>query len=157
MMRHFAVLALAFSAIGLVAAVPASEEKKAEEKFSAKCPVSGADAKKEQAAKYKDHEVYFCCEKCKAAFEKDSTKFVAKANHQLVETKQFVQVKCPLSGGPINKEQTVKVAGIDVAFCCDKCKGKTAEAKGDDQIAMVFGDDAFKKGFEAPKKDAEKK
>ena len=67
--------------------------KKAEAKFTAKCPVSGAAAKKEQATAYKEKEVYFCCEKCKAAFEADNAKYATKANHQLVQTKQFKQKK----------------------------------------------------------------
>jgi YHS domain-containing protein len=153
MKRNTAVLSLAAALLALFAASGSAEDKKEEAKFSAKCPVSGADAKKEQHASYKDKEVYFCCEKCKAAFEADNKKFAVKANHQLVHTKQFVQVKCPLSGGPLNKEQVVKVGEVEVAFCCDKCKGKTAGAKGDEQLALVFSDEAFKKGFEAPKEE----
>ncbi len=134
---------------GLAMTVTADEkpEKKAAPKFSAKCPVSGAAAKKEQMTAYKEKEVYFCCEKCKAAFEADNAKFAVKANHQLVQTRQFRQAKCPLSGGDLNKEMTVKLNGVNVQFCCDKCQGKVAEATGDAQLAMVFSEDAFKKGF----------
>lgn len=131
--------------------------QKAEAKFTAKCPVSGADAKKEQATAYKEKQVYFCCEKCKAAFEADNAKFAVKANHQLVQTKQYRQTKCPLSGGDLNKEMTAKVSGVNVQFCCDKCKGKTEAASKEDQLAMIFSDDAFKKGFAARKMEGKGK
>lgn len=135
-----------------------AESKKVEAKFTAKCPVSGADAKKDQASAYKEKEVYFCCEKCKAAFDTDNAKFAAKANHQLVQTKQFRQTKCPLSGGSFNKEQKSKIAGVSVRFCCDKCKAKADAAAPEEQLAMVFSDENFKKAFAARmKKEGEAK
>lgn len=131
----------------------AAKSENKEEKFTAKCPVSGSAAKKEQAAKYKEKEVYFCCEKCKAAFEKDSAKYSAKANLQLVQTKQFRQTQCPLSGGKINKEQFTKVEGVKVSFCCDKCKGTIEKASAEEQLAKVFADEVFTKAFAARKAD----
>jgi YHS domain-containing protein len=131
------------------------EGKKEEPKFTAKCPVSGEAATKEQKAAYREKDVYFCCEKCKAAFEADSAKFATKANHQLVQTRQFVQTKCPLSGGDINKEQFARVSGVKVSFCCDKCKGSIESATKDDQIAKIFADEVFTKAFEARKKKAD--
>jgi YHS domain-containing protein len=160
------------SVVVLMAALPfaiASDDKKEEgkdsgaevksdeggkaDKFSAKCPVSGEDASKEQAAAYRDKEVYFCCGDCKSAFEKDNKKFATKANHQLVQTRQFVQTKCPLSGGDLNKEQSIKVNGVKVAFCCEKCKGSMEEASSDDQLTKIFADEVFAKSFEAKKKE----
>lgn len=129
--------------------------EKEEAKFTAKCPVSGEDAKKEQFTAYKEKEVYFCCEKCKAAFEADNKKFVEKANHQLVQTKQFKQAKCPLSGGDLNKEQFTKVSGIKVTFCCDKCKGAVEAATKEEQLTKVFAEEAFTKAFVAKKAKAE--
>ena len=49
-------------AISLTCAVSAEE-------FKAKCPVSGAAAKKESAVDYKGGKVYFCCDGCKRTFE----------------------------------------------------------------------------------------
>ena len=135
---------------GLCVSAGANEEKEAN--FSAKCPVSGADAKQDVTAAYMEKKVHLCCDKCKAAFEKDSAKYAVKANHQLVETKQFKQAKCPLSGGPCKKDFAVKVSSTEVYFCCDKCQGKVAGASGDDQLALVFATDAFKKGFTAVEK-----
>lgn len=154
MLQRFGVFAFLLTAASLMTVVPADEKKaqdqpvaKAEQKFMAKCPVSGADAKKEQAAKYKNKEVYFCCEKCKAAFEADNAKFAVKANHQLVQTRQYRQAKCPLSGGDLNKEMVCKVNGVNVQFCCDKCKGKAEGTAEADRLTLIFGEEAFKKAF----------
>lgn len=162
MIQRFSCLA-ALMGLALFVSAGIAEDKKESAKsegdeFSAKCPVSGAAAKKEQSAEYKGKEVYFCCEKCKAAFESDNAKFAVKANHQLVHTKQFVQAKCPLSGGNVNKEQSAKVEGVSVVFCCDKCKGAIESASKEDQLTKVFSEDAFKKAFVAakPEKKADK-
>ena len=126
-------------------AVHAADEKK----FSAKCVVAGKpDAKEDKFAAYKGGKVYFCCDNCKAAFEKDTAKFAVKANTQLVTTGQAKQVKCPLSGQPVDDAQEVEVSGAKVKFCCGNCKGKVAAATGDDQAKLVFNDETFKKGFE---------
>lgn len=162
MIRRIGLMAVVLAAAVLVVSTSTADEKKPKQettaevkaadeapKFTAKCPVSGAAAKKEQSTKYKEKEVYFCCEKCKAAFEADNTKFTVKANHQLVQTKQYRQAKCPFSGGDLNKEMVTKVNGVNVQFCCDKCKGKADSATTDEQLTMIFGEDAFKKGFVA--------
>ncbi len=131
----------------------AKSEKKEEAKFAAKCPVSGENASKEQSAKYKEKDVYFCCEKCKAAFEAESAKYAEKANHQLVQTKQFRQTKCPLTGGKVNKEQSVKVSDVKVTFCCEKCKGAMEAASKEEQLTKIFAEEVFAKSFEPRKAD----
>jgi YHS domain-containing protein len=122
----------------------AADEKKAE----LKCPVSGATAKMDNSREFNGGKVYFCCDKCPVAFEKDSAKYAEKANAQLIASRQATQAKCPLSGGKINPEKTVTVNGVEVKFCCEKCQGKVAAAKGDEQAKLVFSTDAFKKGWE---------
>lgn len=131
-------------------AVKAADEAK---KFSAKCVVAGdQNAKEDKSADYKGGKVYFCCDGCKGKFTKDTAKYATSANAQLVSTGQAKQVKCPIAGKPINEEKFVELNGTKVYFCCDGCKGKVTEAKGDAQTALVFSDEAFKKGFEVPKK-----
>jgi hypothetical protein len=44
------------------------------------------------------------------------------------------------------------VAGVDVQFCCDKCKAKVVAAKPDQQIDMVFDSKPFSKAFKVAKK-----
>lgn len=153
------ILGLALFVPGSVADEKTGDAKKPGEKreFKATCPVSGADAKREQAVDYKEKKVFFCCEKCKAAYEKEPAKYAQKANWQLAQTRQFVQTKCPLSGGAVDKAQAVEIGGVKVAFCCGDCKGKAAAAKGDDQVAMVFADDVFAKAFEARKREGKGK
>jgi len=148
--RKISVMLCAVFAVGLFAY--AAEEKG---KFKATCPVSGKPAVEDKSVAYKDAKVYFCCGGCPGAFEKDVAKYAAKANQQLVATEQATQTKCPLSGGKLNPDATVTVGDVKVQFCCNNCQKKASEAKGDDQVKLVFSDDAFKKGFEVKK--AEKK
>ena len=46
------------------------------------CPVSGKAVKAESSVDYKGGKVYFCCDKCPTAFEKETAKFATKANLQ---------------------------------------------------------------------------
>ncbi len=119
-----------------------------------KCVVADKAANPEKSAEYKGGNVYFCCGNCAGKFAEDSKKFAVKANHQLVATKQFEQKVCPFSGGDLNAETAVKLAGVNVAFCCNNCKGKVESAEKDaDKLEMVFNDKAFEKGFAKKKSD----
>jgi hypothetical protein len=112
-----------------------------------------AAAKADKSVDYKDGKVYFCCDNCPKEFAKDTKKHAAKANAQLVATAQAKQGKCPLSGEALNKDTEITVGGAKVQFCCNNCKGKVEKASGDDQLNLVFSDDAFKKGdFKVEKK-----
>lgn len=133
------------------------KSEKGEADFKATCPVSGSSAKKEMTSKYRDKDAYFCCEKCKAAFDAEPAKYATKANLQLVQTKQFRQTNCPVSGSKVSKEQTIKVDGVKVGFCCEKCKGSLETASKDDQLTKIFGDAVFTKSFAVKKADSEKK
>lgn len=146
MIRKLSVMLCAVFAIGLAAF--AADDKK---EFKATCPVSGQPAKQDKTADYKGGKVYFCCGDCPKAFEKDTAKFATKANAQLAATGQATQVKCPLSGAKLNPDATAEVSGVKVTFCCNMCKGKVNDAKGDEKIDLVFKDSAFAKGFEVKK------
>ena len=112
-----------------------------------KCVINPkAGAKEKNAADYKGGKVYTCCGGCLAKFKKSPSDFATAANGQLVSTKQFKQVKCPISGGKINPSKSVVVNGVKVGFCCGNCEGKVKGA-GDKQAELVFGEKAFKKGF----------
>ena len=121
-----------------------------------KCVVADRDANPEKSAEYKEGNVYFCCGGCQGKFAKNSKKYAVKANQQLVATKQYVQKSCPFSGGKLNPETAITVAGTKVCFCCNNCKGKVEGAEDDAaKLKMVFSDKAFSKGFKkAPKKDS---
>ncbi len=128
-------------------------EKKegSDDKFNAKCPVTGEAASKEFSTTYKEKLVYFASKEQVAAFEAEPAKYEVKANHQLAQTKQFVQKKCPLEGGPIDKEQSARVSNVTVRFCCEKCKGAVQTASADEKLEMIFAEKAFKKGYVAAK------
>ena len=145
--RKVSVLVCAVLAIGFM--VCQAEEKA---KFKATCPVGNKDALEDKTADYKGAKVYFCCGNCSAAFAKDTAKFAAKANQQLVATGQATQVKCPLTGGKLNPDAHTEIGGVKVGFCCNNCKAKVEEAKGDAQVDLAFKDEAFSKGFEVKKK-----
>ncbi len=121
-----------------------------------KCIVNGkAAAKADKSADYKGGKVYFCCDNCPKAFAADEKKFSTKANAQLVATGQAKQGKCPISGKDVDKSKELTVGGAKVQFCCDNCKGAVEKATGDDQLAKVFSEDAWKKGeFKVEKKSS---
>ena len=145
--RKISAMLCALFAIGLIAV--AADEKA---KFKATCPVANKAAVEDKTVDYKGGKVYFCCGNCSAAFSKDTAKFAVKANQQLAATGQAKQIKCPLSGAKLNPDANVMVGDVKVEFCCNNCKGKVAEAKGDAQAELVFSDKAFEKGFEVTKK-----
>ena len=114
------------------------------------CLVAGnKPAKAENFVEYKGGKVFFCCMNCPKAFSADTAKFAAKANYQLAATKQAKQAKCPLSGEDVDASKVIKVSGVEVAFCCDMCKGKAEGEK--DQVAFLFNDKAFDKAFKVGK------
>jgi hypothetical protein len=45
----------------------------------------------------------------------------------------------------------VKVGGVEVTFCCEKCQGKTKAASAEEALELVFNDKAFDKGFKVAK------
>ncbi len=143
------LLVLSLSCGSMLAASDKEKEKPKEPQ--AKCPISGKAINKDASAEYKGGKIYFCCPNCAAMFKKDSTKYTAKANEQLVITKQATQKACPFSGEKVDPDTAVKVDGISVCFCCNNCKGKVAGAKPDKQRELVFNDKAFEKGFKMKK------
>ena len=117
-----------------------------------KCVVAPKNATAGKSADYKDGKVYFCCGGCAGKFAADSKKYAVKANQQLVATKQYEQKKCPLSGGKLNPETAITLAGTKVSFCCNNCKGKVEGEKDEaKQLAMVFSEKAFAKAFQLKK------
>ena len=92
--------------------------------------------------------VYFCCDNCPKAFKKDPKKYDLQVNRQLLETGQIVQVACPLTGKPVNKEVTGRSRRQPKsAFCCEKCEAKYDESHDEEKLKMLFAECAFDKGF----------
>ncbi|MBX3437968.1 MAG: hypothetical protein KF861_10790 [Planctomycetaceae bacterium] len=158
-MRRLPILATAFAALFAVG-LYAAEEIKLDE---VKCIMNPkAAAKAEKFVEFKEGKVFFCCENCPKGFaakvEAEDKVVIAKGNHQLIQTGQAKQVKCPFTGGPLKTE--LVVAGAKIQFCCNNCLGKAKGLEGEEQIVALFGDDAFKKAEfkvgEGEKKGVEK-
>lgn len=122
----------------------------------AKCPISGHPVSADAAIAYKGAKLYFCCPGCEGKFKANTEKYAAKANLQLAVTGQVVQVACPFTGGKLNPATKTKVAGVDVCFCCNNCKGKLTKAEPAKQAEMVFGK-AFDKAFQVKKEKKQDK
>ena len=152
-MRTLSMMAVLGLVIPALAFVPFEDEKDLSE---IKCPVSGKAVDPDQTVAYKGAEVYFCCANCPKAFEKDTAKYAAKANAQLVATEQAEQTACPFTGKEINEEKTTEVAGATVAFCCDNCLAKAEAADEAEQLEMIFADKPFEKAFEVVEADDSK-
>jgi hypothetical protein len=147
-MRSRVILGLVAAVAAVVATAYAADEIKLDD---IKCVVAAKNpAKAANAVDYKGGKVFFCCMNCPKAFSADTAKFSTSANFQLAATKQAKQVACPFSGEAVDAAQTVKVNGVEVAFCCGMCKGKAEAEK--DQVALIFADKAFDKGFKVPEK-----
>ena len=151
MMLGLAVAAMAALTLSATQAEDAKDGEKAEVKVV--CPVSGKPINKQHSVDYKKGEVYFCCPNCPKAFAKNPKKFATKANLQLVQTEQYVQKACPISGRKLNPAQSLTIKGVEVGFCCPNCKGKVAGLEGEKQVAAVVAEKPFKKAFKPAKKD----
>jgi YHS domain-containing protein len=99
------------------------------------------------ALAFEGGKVMFCCGKCKANFAKSPEKFAANARHQLVATGQARQEKCPLCGGERGYVNSLTVGGVAVGFCSNECLARAAKAAPADRVAMLFGQQAFARGF----------
>lgn len=117
-----------------------------------KCMMCKMQVSEDAAVDYKGAKLYFGCAACPPTFEKNTAKYAAKANAQLVATKQAKQKACPVMSKPCDKEVVkMKLAGTEVSFCCAKCKTGVAKLGTDAQIEKVFNEKAFKKAFEVAK------
>jgi YHS domain-containing protein len=105
------------------------------------------DVKADVFVDYGDHKVFFCCKSCKGRFEKDPSAFTTQANQHLVITEQVKQTACPITGAAVKDDQHTEVNATKVNFCCGNCKGKVEAAPDAEKTNLVFGKDAFEKGF----------
>ena len=107
------------------------------------------DVKESKAVDHHDGKVFFCCPNCVKKWNKAPEKYVTQGNLQLVQTGQYEQTKCPISGGDLDDEQVAEVDGVTVKFCCGNCQGKVASASTEEaKRELVFGEKRFAKGFE---------
>jgi YHS domain-containing protein len=92
-----------------------------------KCPVSDKDVDPTKTVVYEGATIAFCCDDCKAKFEKDPKEFAAKLNLPAKSSEAAskpINTKCPVSGEDVDPAKTLAYEGATVAFCCDDCKAK---------------------------------
>ena len=102
---------------------PAAAESSAELPL---CPIMGEPVDFSQKTDTPDGPVYFCCKSCIKKYKKNPAKYAAKVAAQRAALRKLpqVQVACPLTGKPINRDMYTMVDGKKVYFCCAGCKGK---------------------------------
>lgn len=148
MKARWIVVPLGLAMLLTVKGLTAAKEESGDKKFEATCPVSGKPAIESSFVEMKDgSKVYFCCENCPKAYKADRKKFALKAHNQLLESGQIVQVACPLTGKPVNKDVTVEMAEANVGLCCKNCLAKFNAADDEAKLKLVFSAAAMKKGF----------
>ncbi len=114
-------------------------------KLEAKCPVSGKAVNPKATVEFEGGKLLFCCNGCPKAFSKETEKFAAKARHQMLLTGEFEQVHCPISHKDLKAGTGLDVAGTNIAFCCNNCRGKVEKMSADEQVATCFAKgDCFK-------------
>ncbi len=139
---------LCVAALAVVALVAANTLRAADAP-ALKCPVSGQPTKADKTVDFNGGKVQFCCENCPKEFAKNTDKYKAKANMQLVQSGQLKQTACPLTGKPAAADKSVDVGGVKVGLCCGGCLAKATKASGDDLVNLIFADTS--KGFKAAK------
>ena len=97
---------------------------------------------------YLQGKVFFCCQKCADAFSDSPEKYAAAANRQLAATEQYVQIECPLVGGPLSDEHAAMIDGVPIKLCCEKCVAAIKAAKTEKQKnELIFEPKRFAKSF----------
>ena len=132
-------------AVATSIAFSADKKKPKQEEFHATCPVMGEDANEQLFIKYLGKKLYFCCDSCIPMFFPEQKTERAKANYQLLQTKQITPIACPFSGHELDPKQFVKLGKIKVTFCCENCTAKAKKMDADELKEKVFAD--LKKGF----------
>lgn len=108
------------------------------------CPLQ---PRKELTVEHRGATLQFCCGQCVKMFKVEPAKFALAANHQFVVTKQAKQVKCPLTGETMDPSMVVEIGGVKVAFASEECKKKVANVAPAERVNLVFGEQAFSRGF----------
>ena len=147
MKTRWIVVSLSIAMLLAAGELTAAENEPLDKKFEATCPVSGKPALETSVVELPKGggRVYFCCENCPKAFKENPEKFELMVRRQLLETGQIVQVACPVTGKPVNKETMVEVGRAKAGFCCEKCLAQYNAADDEGKLKILFAE--LKKGF----------
>jgi YHS domain-containing protein len=144
-------LILAFSSTAVMAQEKPSEKKetcamKADQgccKEAMVCPVTGEAGNKEIFSEYKGQKVFFCCADCKAAFDKDPSKYEAKIHKCSGDCKKEGAEGCCKTGGKkACADSCGKALGggkkcVKADSCCKVDAKKCEKAEGCCQKSMI--------------------
>jgi YHS domain-containing protein len=110
----FLSVLLMFVSFALFAAAPELKPQTA-------CPISGEKIDKKVYSDYQGQRVYLCCDKCKAKFEKDPEKYMAKFEQEGILLEN-VQKTDPVCGMAITDKKIYRdYKGRRVYFCSEDC------------------------------------
>jgi hypothetical protein len=116
----FTIVAALFLGAGLASADPVNKL----------CPASGKAGDPAVIIKY-SKTIGFCCDKCKAKFEKDPASFGDKIAAYKSDSK-----KCIISDKDIDATKNLEYKA-EISACCDKCEAKI-KAEPDKFIAKAL-------------------
>jgi YHS domain-containing protein len=90
------------------------------------CPVMGNAINKEVFSDYNGKRIYFCCKGCIETFKKDPDQYISKSEKEgvIFEDAPIIQVVCPITGRPIDKNFHSDYKGDRIYFCCGNCKAE---------------------------------
>lgn len=114
----------------------------------AKCVVDiTKKADRKHSLVYKKAKLYFSSEAAMKQFAASPKKYEHFANYQLVLTKQYKQVMCPLSGEPRDEfSAEVSVGKVKFFVLCPDCAKDLLKGNLSEQIKTVFDAEGFKLG-----------
>ncbi|MDH3584745.1 MAG: hypothetical protein OER86_11070 [Phycisphaerae bacterium] len=93
--------------------------------INTKCPVSGKAVDASKVSTFQGQVIGFCCDKCKAKFDKDPKALIGKVKEFKAPKKVVLfNDRCPISGKPVDPSKSFAFQGKTIGFCCDNCKGK---------------------------------
>ncbi|MEM1063137.1 MAG: hypothetical protein AAGJ97_12495, partial [Planctomycetota bacterium] len=73
------------------------------------------DVTEKYAVDWKEGTLYLCCKSCIKRVDRYPERYEPQANHQLLQTKQYEQNACPISGEAISDDSpTFEIGGVVV-------------------------------------------
>jgi YHS domain-containing protein len=91
---------------------------------------------------------FLCCSSCVKRIDRDPEKYNAGLNHQLVQTGQFKQTTCPITGGKTNDEMAIEIEGVSIKFSDQASRDKVKNLADEQAVVdLIFNNTQFKKSF----------
>jgi len=117
------MMMVAVVGVGCTAAATYAGE---DDKATALCPVMDEPVDPSLWIPTDEGPVLFCCGKCVGKYKESPERYAeatAKMREALAKMPK-VQVNCPLSGDPVDRDVSVDHNGEKVYFCCGNCKAR---------------------------------